>query len=359
MAAHPDVPVTRLASSADPYPAYALLADADPWRAADGWVVTREGDVRRALECPGLLVAPVPGAAPGPAGGTVAWWQSRMARFSDGGPHARRRAGAEAIVARLDPAALERRARTLATAGLDTQVATGCTPADGMALARHAPVAAVAEELGLDPARAQEAASLTRTLTAALSPRLAAPSAPGDPDVAAGALGDLLEDVAGPEAEAVAGAMGILVQAQDATAGLVGNALVAWARLARGPGDRGWPEAAALVDDTIRRDPPVHWTRRTASAPTELAGRAVEAGEQVWLLLARAAATGPPPTFGSGPHACPGRPIAVALARGVLAAVADRGLAPSLPAPPGYEARPNLRIPLAIPLVDAAHPPAT
>jgi cytochrome P450 len=229
-----------------------------------------------------------------------------------------------------------------------------------MALARSVPATVLASALGLDDAAATEAASLAGVVAAALAPR--PDTDPGrsdaDGDDAARALAALLTPVArgsGSRTDAVAAAMATLVQAGDATAGLIGNALVAWARLPAGPVD-----PAPLVERVLRHDPPVHWTRRTGMAHTDLGGQHIEPGESLWLLLApagAAAGAGPDPeagnpatTFGSGPHRCPGRHLAIALARGVLAAVADRQLRPVVADPPGYEPRPNIRIPTAVAL---------
>ncbi|HET9140618.1 MAG TPA: hypothetical protein VFO68_14730, partial [Actinophytocola sp.] len=90
--------------------------------------------------------------------------------------------------------------------------------------------------------------------------------------------------------EATAARIGLLVQACDATAGLVRNA-----------GERGadgTPEETVAA--TLREDPPVRSTRR------------VRDGEPVTVDLSTL-------PFGAGPHACPGREHAVAIACGVVA----------------------------------------
>jgi hypothetical protein len=71
----------------------------------------------------------------------------------------------------------------------------------------------------------------------------------------------------------------------------------------------GDPQAASadLVARVLREDPPATHTRRAALAPVD----GVAAGEIVRVALA-----GVP--FGVGPHACPGREHAIALACGAL-----------------------------------------
>ena len=323
--------ITLLASSPDPYPAYADLRRHGPRRSPDGWVVARPADVVAALAHPALSTDP--GDRPGPRGGTR-WWRARMARFSDGAAHARRRSATERVLAAPEVAALGRRARHLACV-------TGRAATDAMALASTVPATVMAEALGLDPATAVRAAGHARALAAALAPRL------GPPDPAVAGAGDAaaraLAAWFGPGEEAAAAAMAVLFQTQDATAGLAGNALVAWAR-----DPAAGPDAEARVAAALRHDPPTHWTRRTATGAVTLAGEPVAAGATVWLLLAGGgdALT----NFGSGPHACPAGRLAPALAAGVVAGIADRGLVPDLAGPPAYEPRPNLRIPATVPL---------
>ena len=105
-----------------------------------------------------------------------------------------------------------------------------------------------------------------------------------------------------------------------------------------------------LVGLAERSDPPVQCTRRVAARPVTIGGVTIPAGALVWVLLATAdrGDPWPPATFGGGPHACPGRPAAISLARGVVGAVLDGGWRPVPGQAPGYEPRPNLRIPVSV-----------
>jgi cytochrome P450 len=138
-------------------------------------------------------------------------------------------------------------------------------------------------------------------------------------------------------------AASILFQARDATAGLIGLALSAAAHPPRAT-------AADLVERALRADPPVQWTSRTAALPVTIGGVSMPAGARVWILLAMAdrGEPWPPATFGGGRHGCPGRLIATALARGVVAAILDGGWRPVPGQAPRYEPRPNLRIPVSV-----------
>lgn len=243
-----------------------------------------------------------------PAGAPA--WQARMARFSDGPDHADRRA---AVVALLDglpaPADMAAAARGRTEAWLASPgPGPGPGPVDGMVLARRVPVAVLAGALGVPGDRVDEVVDATATVVAAVAPRNGpAPVGQAAADAAVRALNALL-----PGAMA---ALSLLFQTHDATAALIGNALVT-----------GLP-----VDEVLQEAPPVTSTRRVGPD-----------GDPVVVDLA-----GHP--FGAGPHACPGRDQAIALATGVLAGIRAAGWAP-VPGPVTYEDRPNLRLPARLAL---------
>jgi hypothetical protein len=166
-----------------------------------------------------------------------------------------------------------------------------------------APVAAVYQPGTADPATAD--ASVAR-LAALLSP----PALPG-PAGAPGGAGE--SGGADPSDERVAARIGLLIQACDATAGLIGNAVAAalWVpggrtavREPAGPPAEGLVQA--LVERTLRSDPPVLVTRRTAPD-----------GATVTLDLT-SGGPGGLLEFGWGRHACPGAEHVRGLAEGVI-----------------------------------------
>lgn len=301
----------------------------------EGWVVTRPDDVLRALTEPLLTTAPMP-IADAPVGGAP-WLHARMARFSAGEDHHQRRAACELVLTRVDPDALRRRAQDLAAEAL-----AGGGDGDVMAVARDVPVTALATALGLPLGAARRASRLTGELCDALAPGLEPPVVDGDE-----AARQLLGLLAGMSDLDIA-AVSLLFQTRDATAGLIGGAL-----LADAPSSAAPHAVEGRVAHVLSTDPPVQSTRRRASVDLELAGRRIGAGEEVVVLLA-AAVPGAVPgwdlAFGAGPHACPGRHLAVALATGVLCAVRalDRWGAGG---PVRHEPRPNLRIPVGVALV--------
>jgi len=282
-------------------------------------VVTDPGEVRAILGDPGYRV-PDPGRGAPP--GTMLWLRQNVARFSEGADHARRRNLAERLLCTVDPALLREGARDATSAVID---AAGPAPFDVMALvARRVPGLVLAGALGAtDP---EQVIRHLGPVAAAYQP------GPAGPAAADGSVARLTELLPGGPGEEVAARIGLLIQAYDATAGLIGNAVAAGMR-AVGP-----VAAAALVQQTLRRDPPVLATRRVSPA-----------GEAIALDLA--AAGGDPAghlEFGSGPRACPGAAHACALAEGAVAAVLERcrrtGAEISYPPPPALHAPEHLEV---------------
>jgi cytochrome P450 len=137
----------------------------------------------------------------------------------------------------------------------------------------------------------------------------------------------------------IANLVGTLTQTCEATAGLIGNAIVALARQShlldevRRSAD-GW---AQLVHETSRCDPPVQNTRRFVVDRTNIAGIGLEPDSAVLLVLAAANRdpnANPRPqefllhrpdrcvfTFSSGVHSCPGEALARGIAAAALAAL--------------------------------------
>jgi cytochrome P450 len=243
------------------------------------------------------------------------------------------------------------------------------------------PAQVIAVLCGLDDIAASEVSQLTGDFVHCLTPtatagQLAAasraaaalqdllgPSLSGSGDgllaelVRAASAGDWAE-----QAPLLANGIGLLSQAYDATAGLIGNTLLALAR--EGAPLRATAEALApFVSEVARHDAPVHNTRRFAAQPARIAGTAVAPGDAVLLVLAAAnrdPAVNPEPgafradrsapvvfTFGAAAHYCPGQAIAVGIASGVVAEMLSHGFSlSSLPAQVTYQPRGNVRIPV-------------
>lgn len=319
-------------------------------------LVTGHALVRTALADARLVVPP---AAPATASDreqrTTAWLRAEAARFTDGEPHARRRAFVTDRLDGIAPDSLRAAARAATAAILNARPG----PVDVMAeLARRVPLRVVGAALGVGET------DLDGLVAAIL--RIAPAYQPGAPDdvvrradagvARAAAILDAGDD------ERTANLVAVLVQTCDATAGLIGNTAVA--ALPAGPGAEGptYPgvPAAALVHETLRLDPPVRGTRRRAAAPVPELG--LPEGASVFLDFAGAnrdpdVFADPDPdifdpsrgstahlTFGHGLHRCPGRDHALAIACGVLEPLLA-GVRRRADTPVTYEPHPVLRIP--------------
>ncbi|MFI2237091.1 hypothetical protein [Streptomyces chrestomyceticus] len=295
------------------------------------------------LTDPGWVVPPVPEDVPE---GTMAWLRARVARFSSGEAHARRRAlaigalgalgalgvsdGPDVNAEALRDAARTRTQELLSASGTVEVMArvARVVPADVLAASFGLPVTADSAGLVGDVARAYHAH--------------------GEPVPAADhALTRLVADCGGTWDETTAARIGLLVQAYDATAGLIGNtAYLALTGAGAGAGAGLAPEpppepSAALatdrLDQALRTDPPVRGTLR---AP-------VDGGDPVRVGLVTSDGS---LAFGAGAHACPGQAHARALAAGVLDALLARGcrlVSPDI----AYEPSVNLRVPVALEVV--------
>jgi cytochrome P450 len=215
-----------------------------------------------------------PDLVPPPAGpGSAFWLRTRVARFSHGPSHARRRALATSLIESIDPSAASSRAAALVRAGTPIREAVvralDLVPSDAVDL-----VLEVAPAYFDPSVPAPSLDTLVSRLRASLSPRAStSPGAVGGEN----GEGGLLDD------EAIAARIGVLVQACDAT--------------------------AALVE--ARMHPRGRTTKRLALRDVELDGARIPAGTTVTLELGEM-------IFGAPPRECPGRGLAVAVAEAII-----------------------------------------
>jgi cytochrome P450 len=282
---------------------------------SDAVVVTRFSDARRVLADARFAVPPVPTDVHAVG---IAWLRAHVARFSTGGVHERRRALAVAELDRMDPVSLRRAARERAAALLRSgRVDVG----------RRVPIAVLATALGIvhydvvdgDVVDGDVVVEDVAVVAASYHPGTDAGPAPVPPLTRRSGRW-CGRSVANPD-EATAARIGLLVQACDATAGLIANAAVA---LRRAPD--GTP-LGAILDETLRHDPPVRLLRRVALTAARVAGTDVAAGRPVHLDVVAANRDPARPdgaghlTVGGGPRPCPGADHALAIASGVLEAM--------------------------------------
>lgn len=306
--------LASIASGAQPQSAYDLLRPRGVHRLREGWVVSSEADVTAALTSAWLQVT-APMLPDGEAAGLV----RRMARFSEGDEHVRRRALLVDLLPPVD--GLQETAR----AGAAHELGRAEGIVDAMGLARTVPVAVLAAAL-----RAGDVTAQVGELCDALAPSLL-PKRPAGDDVA-GVLRDAVA-AAGPwDDEQVDAVLALLFQARDATAALIGAALLH---------DGG-------IQQVLRTQAPTQCTLRVASRDVPLGVATVPEGERVWVLLGAVQDAAPPMTFGRGRHACPGADHAVALAQGVLDALTNGGWRRVAEQSVTWEPRPNLRMPTRV-----------
>lgn len=310
-----------------------------------GWCVTRHADVRAALTDPAFRVPAVDSGPPG----TLAWLRASVSRFSPPQRHAERRAIGVSALAELDPDELRHEAARLTVTLLDRAGDHLDVMRD---LARPVPLRVLADQLGLvDPAAAATAVAV---VAAAYHPGVdPALTARADRAVAA-----LLALCPPAPLEVRANLIGLLVQACDATAGLIGAA----AHHLLSPAVPLTAGTADLLAEVLRLDPPVRATRRVTVDAVRLGGRDLPAGSPV-LLRFDAANRDPlafpapeafrpgrpglgPLTFGAGERGCPGDRHALALAGGVLDVLRER--CRRTPTPLRHEPHPTLRVPTTV-----------
>jgi cytochrome P450 len=309
----------------DPYPYYAALASC-PTLVHDGrlglWVAAHPDLVREVMANPACRVRPlneqVPAAIAGPAGEVF----GALVRMNDGQCHAVRKAALKrALDAVTDDMAAQGAAHVAALL-----LGDGMGDADRLnRFVTALPVCTIAHLLGFDDAQLPAVAAWTGQFVACLSAlsderqvaqsHLAAHSLlaalralAAQPRRATGMLADA--GAAGWEDEhaLLSNLLGLLSQTFEATAGLLGNCIVALL---------GGADPGGVVQRTMHADPAIHNTRRFAASDIGIGGVTVGAGQTILLVLAAQEAEH---GFGYGRHACPGQALArTIVAQGVQA----------------------------------------
>lgn len=297
--AEPEAPAhpTHAVGMADPYPYYAGLRARGPMlrdEASGVVLATTSAAVRATLAAPQPRVRPpgqpVPPAIEGSPAGAVF---GRLVRMTDGQAQAQRKTAIVAAIAGCDPEAIAADARSRTRAAVEASSKDSSAPPTPTDLAFRIPVETVAALCGFPTERASAFAALVGRFVGAISP-IATPAEVEDAKRAAAALLDetralwrrpghglahALADALdrarpGDEEARDANVIGLMSQTYDATAGLVGNALVALARhpdvAARLGADPGL--AAGVVREAARHDAAIQNTRRVLADAAEIAG---------------------------------------------------------------------------------------
>jgi cytochrome P450 len=334
---------------------------------------------------------PVPTALHGTAAGTIF---RHLVRFNDGAHHCPFK---EAVAVALGEATVAYAAERSSTWArfLSAEIEPTRDPGRLSRFAFHLPIYVAASLLGVPndllPQAALWAGDFARCLAPGVGPEEVARGT-----VAAGHLLALFRDL-GPrllEGSAdnlmtmlarearhvgrdgsqaiVANGIGFLFQVYDATAGLIGNAILALAthpavhaRLVADP-----TLHTGAIEEVLRYDPPVQNTRRFLSRDGTIAGEEMSEGDAILVVLAAASrdpSANPDPerfditradrrlfTFGTGIHACPGASLATTIARAAIAQLLASGVeSERLAIPATYRPSHNVRIALAP--MEAAH----
>lgn len=377
-------PVHPLAAAthAAPYAYYRRLADGPPLRfeaQLDCWLATGMAGVRAVLEHPDCRVRPtgqpvLATLAGTPCGAIFA----ELVRMNEGDRHAVPKQVLARALGQVDVMRLQ--ARTLRMAGARVP-ASAAQLNDALF---ELPLFAMADLLGFAPAQWPVLAAWTRDFIACLSPLSNGAQLAGAQQGADALLqgmsrllrgaealpGSLLASIVA-QAQALgwhaadgmlANLVGLLSQTCEATAGLLGNAVVALrtqpglhATLRAAP--RLWP---AMLREVSRHDPAIHNTRRYTAEDVDMGGVRVAAGQMIVVVLASAChdarvhaepgqfalrrpqlvAAG----FGHGRHVCPGQSIAQVIATACAQAWAQA--VEGMPLAWTYQASLNARIPV-------------
>ncbi|HEY0584912.1 MAG TPA: cytochrome P450 [Pseudoduganella sp.] len=317
------------------------------WDAGRGlWIAAGTALVEEVLGHPALrvrpLVEPVPAAIAGGSAGEVF---GALVRMNEGERHAAPKLALQrALAFAASGNVAQQRARAIAAGLLAEDRAIG-------AWVFEAPVSTVASLLGFADTQLPAVARWMGDFVACLSPLSSAAQieqahaaslrllAAMRELLQAAPEGSLAAAVAQEAAAAswqndhaiLANLVGLLSQTYEATAGLLGNSLIAIQRGAVGT------EASALVAQVMETDPPIINTRRFAAERCVVGGVTVEAGQAILVMLGEAKRG-----FGHGRHACPGQQLAQQIAAGCIEALRSKPL-PHLTWT--YRASVNARIP--------------
>jgi cytochrome P450 len=333
-------PVTA-ATADDPYEYYARLAVEHPFFYDDElrcWVACSVRAVEGVLSNDAFHVRPAIEPVPSnmqrtPLGELFA----RMVRMTDGAAHAPRREFAEQLVNAMNVGTIGAALPNLDRDPLDALMFTF-------------PSRAVATLLGIDPARVAGVEEYARALARAIAPNATAQDIPRASS-AVTAL-DAIFAERFPDVGQRLGAIGLLFQTYDGTAGLIGNTLSQLAiaqpaitrRIVSDP-----KTLAGFVAEVARLDPPVHNTRRFAASDIGIEDALVRDGQSVLVVLAAAnydsEAKGRTFTFGEGTHACIAARLAITITSVAIHALTETGIDFAAITRNGFFPAPNVRVP--------------
>jgi cytochrome P450 len=282
-------------------------------------IVQTRAEVEAVLTDPHCRVRPLAEPVPSGLGRTsAARIFGNLVRMNDGPAHTSRRSAVAAALASFDEAVVREHARAIAARLLDESL-------DVNRFQFRLPVSVLAKLLGA----ADDALPDIVDDVAALAHAFAASGDAAAVARGASAADRLLARIAPFGEVDLENTIGFLTQSYDATAGLIGNALLAVARRTAGANNIVREEAFAVVDRVAHEDPSVLTTRRYRDGET--------------IVVQLAAADLP---FGFGPHACPGQRIASTIAAAAIETLLARIDPNEAARRVTYRPSPNLHVPI-------------
>lgn len=362
-----DSPLTPFSAptSADPYDYYRDLAVQRPFywdQDIKAWVASDARWVAWALHEADLGVRPLDEPVPKALGDSaLADLFSRLARMNDGGRHECRRAMVAAAAQASSPHALlpfaQAAANALALAFQQGRLSLA-------SYCHDTPIMAMSGLLGLSQVDQARACALIPAIVAGMAPGASGiaieqgangaaelmdtmgrvfASAPHDDLI--GALRVHAQSHPGLSREdACANAIGLLIQTYEATAGLVGNTLLALERHRQwlAPFMKDDSMSARIIAEVLRWDPSIHNTRRFAHTPLTAGTHRIATGDLIVVMLAASnrdpaqmqnperfdpSRQAPSNTLGQGRHACVGGSWAALIAQCAVRSLLDTGFA--------------------------------
>ena len=286
-------------------------------------------------------------------------------RKNEGAQHEKPRFVLQPFIASVDLARLRQKTQSIAA-----RAASQADLSSGAGLSGwifDVPVMVVADLLGFDEAELEQVARWMADFVACLSPlndaaRLAASSVAANalmarfaelviaasvrPDSALALIQAEAMRSGWTDARALlSNLVGLLSQTFEATAGLLGNSIIALTRQVNAADlihqDQRLLE---LVNEVSRHDPSIHNTRRFVVKPLELMGVKLLAGDCILMVLAAAGRDSA--GFGHGRHQCPGQKLASTIADAALGIFLEKNLRAVLPQKWKYLPSVNARIPV-------------
>ncbi|MFZ6818669.1 cytochrome P450 [Undibacterium sp. Ji22W] len=347
------IPVLALPSHPDPYPAYQWHVSQEKIRFDEGtqcWIVAQFNVVQEILSSSQFLVRPLSAQVPPPiAGSSAGELFSLLIRMNEGDKH---RLGKQVLQTSLNQLDLRRLDSVIAEVIEDLSRRYDINKADQLnAWISHLAVSVIARLCGFShseleqiclwidefvqcfspistPEQLEAASKSAVSLMSSFQTLLS--SAGSDPDSFLSQLQAEAKVIGWDSGSALlANLVGLLSQSYEASAGLMGNTLIA---LYHDPAlytelQQDLEKLPQLIKEVARHDSPVQNTRRFVKSDGEFYGASLKSGDCILLLLA--AANRDPASnfdaeklvlnrsdthlvsFSDGRHACPGETLAV------------------------------------------------